>query len=86
MMEGYSPGFIQPNASAFGEKIDKGWMVVEAGDLLEGFAASGEKGFAALLLDFLERFQAVGGECHHLLVDRLQSAAIGSAIERAEGR
>ena len=48
---------------AFGEKIDKGRMIVRAGDLLEGFATSLEKGVTSLLLKLFEGLEAVCREC-----------------------
>ena len=48
---------------SLGEKIDKGRVIVEAGDLLKGCATCFEKGFATSHLNFLEGFEAIGGEC-----------------------
>lgn len=53
----------EPTFDAFGEKIDEGWMIVGAGDLLEGFSTGLEKGVTSLLLKFFKRLQAVGREC-----------------------
>src|ERR1035437_1385661 len=52
----------KPHVGAFGEKIDEGRVIVQAGDLLKRLAAGLEKRGASLLLDFLERLEAVGGE------------------------
>ena len=38
-------------------------LIVQAGDLFEGFTARAHEGRTALTTNFLERFQAVGDEC-----------------------
>ena len=52
----------EPAFDAFGEKIDERWMIVGAGDLLEGFSTRLEKSVTSLLLKFFKRLQAVGRE------------------------
>jgi hypothetical protein len=53
--------FSQPTLDAAGQEIDIRRLVVEAGDLLEGFPASLEEGLLTLATDFLKCLQAV---CH----------------------
>ena len=53
---------IQPLADAVGEEMDVSLVIVQARNLLERLAAGTKKSFAALLLDFLQGFQAVSGE------------------------
>src|SRR5688572_16253043 len=57
----------EPTFDAFGEKIDKGGMIVRARDLLEGFSPGLEKGVTSLLLKLFEGFEAIcreGGRQH----------------------
>ena len=67
-----------------GEKIDIGRVIVQAGDMFEGFAAGFEKRLAACDPDLLQGFKAVGGEGRgdH---DQAPAARAGQAPELVVG-
>ena len=52
----------QPVLHAFGEKIDKGRVIVGAGDLLKGFSSRLHERITSLLLKLFKRFEAIGRE------------------------
>src|SRR3954466_15743496 len=52
----------QPVLHPFGEKIDVGWVVIQARNLTKGFAAGADKEVLSLATDFLDRFETIGGE------------------------
>ena len=75
---------LKPATDSLGEKFDVGLLIVQAGDLLERFAAGGHEIVAALFGDFLDGFEAIGDEGG---ADNEQAflAGLGQALELVVG-
>jgi hypothetical protein len=76
---------LQPATDSLGEKFDVGLLIVQAGDLLERFAAGAHEIFAALLGNFLDGFEAIGDE-GGANDEQAFFASLGQALELVVGK